>query len=50
MAAYVYDGGGLLESVTVENGTRDHATTFAYDAAGNRTGVTGPDIGTRTFG
>ena len=50
VAAYVYDGGGLLESVTVENGTRDHATTFAYDAAGNRTGVTGPDIGTRTFG
>ena len=49
-ARYVYDGGGLLESVTVENGRNDHATSFAYDAAGNRTSATGPDFGTRTFG
>ena len=49
-ARYAYDGGGLLESVTVENGMNDHASSFAYDAAGNRTSATGPDFGTRTFG
>ena len=49
-ARYAYDGGGLLKSVTVENGTNDHAESFGYDAAGNRKSVTGPDFGTRTFG
>ena len=49
-ARYAYDGGGLLKSVTVENGTNDHAESFGHDAAGNRKSVTGPDFGTRTFG
>ena len=48
-ARYAYDGGGLLKTVTVENGTDDHTTSFAHDAAGNRDSATGPDFGTRSF-
>ena len=50
VARYAYDGGGLLRSVTVmKDGAAAYATTFAHDAAGNRTGVTDPNFGTRTF-
>ena len=48
-ARYAYDGGGLLKTVTVENGTDDHTTSFVHDAAGNRDSATGPDFGTRSF-
>ena len=47
---YAYDGGGLLETVTVENGTADYATTFGHDDAGNRTSVTNPNFADATFG
>ena len=47
---YAYDGGGLLETVTVENGTSDYATTFGHDDAGNRTSVANPNFAASTFG
>ena len=47
---YAYDGGGLLETVTVENGTSDYATTFGYDDAGNRTSVANPNFAAMSFG
>ena len=47
---YAYDGGGLLKTVTVENGTADYATTFGYDHAGNRTSVTNPNFAATSFG
>ena len=47
---YAYDGGGLLETVTVENGTSDYATTFGHDDAGNRTSVANPNFAATTFG
>ena len=47
---YAYDGGGLLETVTVENGASDHATTFGHDDAGNRTSVANPNFAATTFG
>ena len=47
---YAYDGGGLLKTATVENGSADYATSFGYDAAGNRTGVTNPNFAAMSFG
>ncbi|MYK46577.1 MAG: hypothetical protein F4029_10130, partial [Gammaproteobacteria bacterium] len=46
---YAYDGGGLLKTVTVENGTADYATTFGYDDAGNRTRVANPNFAATSF-
>ena len=40
---YEYDGGGLLDTVTVENGSTDYSTSFEYDSAGNRTDVSNPN-------
>lgn len=50
VSRYAYDGGGLLETVTVENGTSDYATTFGHDDAGNRTSVANPNFAATTFG
>ncbi|MFI9589775.1 DNA/RNA non-specific endonuclease [Nonomuraea sp. NPDC052265] len=40
--AFAYDSGGRLHSVT---NTRGHATTYEYDALGNRVRVTDPPAG-----
>ena len=47
---YAYDAGGLLDTVTVENGAADVVTSFGHDAAGNRTGVSNPNFADSTLG
>ena len=44
--AFEYDGGGLLETVTVDGG---YTTGFGYDDAGNRTRVANPNFAETTF-
>ena len=46
---YTYDGDSNPLTVTVNGGSDGSAmSTFAYDAAGNRTQLTGPNVGTIT--
>ncbi|MEW5251535.1 RHS repeat-associated core domain-containing protein [Microbulbifer discodermiae] len=45
--AFVYDAMGLVKSVIVNNDANTEST-FIYDAAGNRTSLTDPNIGTVT--
>ncbi len=44
---FEYDGMGLVQSVLV-NGDPDTESTFVYDVAGNRTGLTDPNLGAVT--
>jgi len=50
LTEYTYYATELPKTVTVNPGANEIETTFDYDNAGNRTSITGPDIGTVTSG
>ncbi|MCX2795992.1 hypothetical protein OQJ62_13785 [Microbulbifer thermotolerans] len=45
---YTYYGSGLIETVTVTGDSRNFETSFTFDYAGFRTGLTDPNLGTVT--